>query len=211
MKAEIITKLFDLFITKTDDLRPYLATPFRQNGIICASDANSLIYTNAENGCGIKIEVRGNPDISQIIERNANYSHSFSASALRNNLKVIMIPELDDIEVKCIKCDGEGELHCDECEHNYDCPECDGSGKISLKKETGYEIIDINLPQLFNGVLFKYKFLDRLCRAADIIGIDTVIWVARHPDKANFFIIGDFNVLLMPMIQSDNQYHTIDL
>lgn len=207
---ENIIKAFNLFTDPYDDLRSYLKNPFINDGYYCASDAHHLIAISIDD---IKLPfVRSEkPKIAHLLEVSDNNDFVFTSQWLRDRMKAELMDETKDETKTCEKCDGEGKITCDECGHDYDCPDCNGDGKITIEIPTGNKIPNESTPQLFDGVLMKWVFLNHLCEAAELIGESEIKWTVKESGKTNLFSFGKYTVLIMPMLHNNEGaiYHTI--
>lgn len=202
--------LHDLLMKFTNQDYPDMKQPFEQDGLIIATSTHSLIAFD-KSDVPESYNQQQTPKAAGLIKSATNFINAFNIESLRSQIKNNLIDEMDDSDVvECSHCDGEGEIECSECGHEYECPKCHGAGTIVNPKPTGRQINDPMQEFTINGSHFKWFVLEKLLLTADYLGENAIIYEKFVPNLANYFRVGRATVLLMPCI-SDNNENTINI
>lgn len=189
---------------------PDMKQPFEQDGLIIATSTHSLIAFDKIDVLE-QYEQQDKPRASRLIKSASNFINAFNIESLRRKVTNNMIDEMDESDiVECEHCDGEGEIECEECGHEYECPKCHGEGTIGKLQPTGRRICDPNQVFTINGTHFKWSVLEKLFLTADYLGQTEVSYERFVPNLPNYFRVGPAIVLLMPCI-SDNNANIINI
>lgn len=102
--------------------------------------------------------------------------------------------------VECKECDGDGEVyweytdnHGHTHEHLYDCPVCDGTGKITpeIRRKA---VIKVGNAYIHGMNICKLK------KAMDHLGVTSAVLLFNPERKGNEFAIGDIRIMLGTML-----------
>lgn len=154
MTQNKIIKLLNNFCTR-DVFRPALQTPnayrYPQGDYIMASDGIRLVGIPAsfypDHKYKFYHELKANGEhctdfgaVCRITEYEKKAPYELLISDIDEILENIKkTPEYQDKYKECDECDGEGQIQCSCCGHEYECEECDGEGEVICgKEETGY-------------------------------------------------------------------------
>lgn len=197
-------KLFSLFVS-TDPLKESLKTPSKQNGIYYASDGMTMIMLKESPEWILPFNVTDKPDFASVVPRDRNQPVKIDLIKLAKEIeeKLPLVDEYKNSDVKCTSCDGEGVVECD-LGHEHDCPVCDGEGVEEEPVATGKKVKNTGALLRFLNIGFRYPILKRLIDAGALIGVTTCTRIYGEDNKANIFKVGEFTVLLMPFLISEN-------
>jgi hypothetical protein len=208
MKHMKYDNLLPLFLS-LDGLRPAMlqANHFK-DGYVYATDAHSLIRIKPEF---LEKEYPAH-------EKTPNFSAVIDTIGLHNPVEIqkeqilkalIQVPKEYDTK-ECKDCEGEGYLECD-LGHQHDCEGCSGEGcvtdssKPKIYPKSEYHLIEIN------NSLYSPHLVNRLVEVMDFLKLDSLqhIGGSNKPEDAQFFKVGNTDVLLMPMRKEKLQHKTI--
>jgi hypothetical protein len=182
-----------------DEYRPAMMKVSFQNGFLYATNGYMIGKINADL-CIHKYEyVEKFPDCESIISAHVSVEKkTFNVEHLFNELMKIECcfkPKM----IKCDECNGDGTLICDHCDSEYECKNCNGSGKI---KGTELELSGEYNCTIF-GMKYKLQYLDLIIRTAVYTGVKEI--EISNPDglKGSVFTVGDFTILLMPTLYNN--------
>lgn len=176
MKRE--KEFFECFTEIDYENRPsFCYHPFYRDGYVVATDLSILVRVpyNSLQGIYDKSELpKRLPDFP-----NPNCDFTLPLATLVETIK--SIPEEEVIPVQglaaeCDECEGSGRVEwtyedSDGTEHreDFDCPICNGRGKVKTKKYLReWRCISIN------GSIFSVRTLMKLAKAMDVVGLDSV-------------------------------------
>jgi len=182
-------KLFQMFCG-TDEMRPSMHTPFKQNGMYFATDAHSMIFLPIEKA---ELNLRDEEKIkaTAVIPKETNCNIEINIADIERQL----IPEMIDDFYECSTCDGEGEQECD-LGHTHECSRCGGDG--NLKKNNGIKIPNESTKFIMFETGFTYKQLKRFVDAVKMIGVEKITKTFGTIKAGNLFQVGDFGIIIMP-------------
>ena len=200
-------KLFQLFVGD-DELRPEMMKPYQQAGKYFATDATAMVFIPT-NKVSLRFGEQDKPQSDKVIPREKTMSVVISISEIESKLTPEMIDEeIDKIKKSdCAECDGDGQV-----EYEYsgnkrtytikeDCPECGGAGELEIEytEKTGKKIPNPCKQFFMHDVGYMYYQLERLIKAAKIVGADTITKTFGTRTNASVFDLGnDITVLIMP-------------
>ncbi|MCM1301354.1 MAG: hypothetical protein NC226_06500 [Bacteroides cellulosilyticus] len=208
-------ELLSLFYKEDDDLRPYMAAPYLKNGYVCATEAHILIRIKAETLHGeYKETERCNIDWPA---DNCNFTISLQEiETMLSNIPQVEEEVKVGEDIKCMECDGEGEVeweYQDKSGHyhyeDHECPICEGSGFDSESRyvKTGRMIPDGECSIRIRRIVIKAEFLEVLNKAMKIIGVGEVRCVHQDPAKPCIFRVDDnIEIIIMPRL-GEAKYH----
>lgn len=183
--------LFKLFVD-SDGFRENLKTPLRQRGYYYATDAHSLIRLSASI-TQLDFVERDSPNCEAVFptQRNGDFKIDINLLEKEFNSKV-QIPPTE----KCSKCEGEGILECD-LGHEHECDKCDGTGVKDYREQL--QTVRIH------AIDFKIYQIERLIKACKIIGVNQIVRIYGEMNRANVFVAGDFEILIMATFQNEKE------
>ncbi len=203
--------IFKLFVSRDTKYKQAMLNPFKNNGKIYATEGHCLV-SMLDNGFEYKNEFEDKaPDVEKAIpEPNTKQLISFDRQRLEA-LKTEDEFEYNDVkEIECGLCNGHGEVDHQEYYKNkyydvsFECPVCDGDGseqKPTLCR-TGKKTFPTTYIKL-GGCYFNISFFNKLFQVQDIVGGEIFITHQSESNKANLFEIGDYTILLMPVMPHD--------
>lgn len=185
-----------------DELRPNMHAPFEADGIVYATNAFSVIYTEKEN-CDFDYNENSIPRIKDVLpsQNNTNQLIELKLSEFEKYLTEIETSTKEE-SYECNECNGFGMV---EWEYKYhhkesDCPVCEGVGVISKSIEipTGgkaYQDVAIKI----KGNYFELKRLIPLIKSADLLKKDIhLMYYPSEPYRALVFKIDFLTIVVMP-------------
>lgn len=195
---------FNCFVDKDDEYLPsFCHRPFYRDGYVVATDRVILIRAKYDDLKGVYVQEDKPKRLPDFPEPNCDFQ--LSLSKLVDTIK--SIPEEEYVNVygkdaECDECEGSGRVEwtyedSDGEEHleDFDCPICDGRGKVKTKKYLReWRCISVN------GSIFSVRTLMKLAKAMDVAGFDTVN-VKNLPTgctPALMHLGGNFEVIIMP-------------
>jgi hypothetical protein len=191
-------EITDFLVQICDHDSERFMSPFESAGYWCATDAHIAVLIKKED-----MPLLGYPEketkigVLLNVERPINIPISVKDFAAQ--LIPEMIDEMDYSNVKdCPECNGEGEIECPECGHEYDCPECKGDGTIGNAVSTGRQTPNPEKLFLLGGVAFKYKYLSQIPILAEIMGVKEITCRNISYIYSAVFIIGKAELFIMP-------------
>ncbi len=204
---EAVLRIF----TSKDDLREWMKNPFIVGDKAVATNGYSLVAVPKWSGDYEKSEKTKmvypvEPNCNKIINTE-QIKDAFS--------KVPLVDDYEEIseQLKCKECNGYGEVEWeyDGDKRTYtldaDCPVCDGAG-ISLektKRHNGKKIYDYSKQIIISDSRFALSRIEDLLRVAELLEEDKVALIYQKPSSTCLFKIKDVDVLLMPLMSSDNE------
>lgn len=213
MLAEVYYNILNLYIGK-DELRDWINKPFFIGNLAIATNAHELVFFDKKLS-EIELDVCGNTNPQLILnnipeQRNTEYKLNIEEieTCLKNAPKVDILKTVGK-DVKCTKCDGEGQVEWEyeRWTKEFDCPKCDGEGYESESRQvpTGEKEIDgLNLIDVKES-RFSIKTIDRLIKVKNLLNENEITLVFQEAENmANIFRIGNVEILCMPMMKRDN-------
>lgn len=211
MNKETQDKLFSLYINK-DDVREAMRSPWldEKNGKVMASNGRHLIAISKETTVG---EFPTRRMLASSIE--GTRLGRIPVAALKEALG--KLPQEDEYITTyegrdCEECEGTGmvtvEYHSkdgDEYDIECDCPICEGSGwkEQPRKEKTGRTIPEALACININGLYLDWKYIDTLCQACAIVGVDSLECLTPDiTDLLTFKLTENISVGIMRMFAS---------
>jgi len=204
LTTDQIELLFQMFCS-TDHYRENLQSPFKIDGMYCATDGISIVWVK-EQDANLSFEENPDaPDVHKVLPKDSELYKNSIIIDLKKLSKEILENKLPEFET-CTDCRGSGFLTCD-LDHEHECTNCDETGKQQSLAVYDFGIETGKMrPQLLHRMLnFCYR-----------IGETTILMTKGKPDKSWCFEAGIFNIILMPYMVSDDdddeyKYYKIDL
>lgn len=209
------TELLEMFVgdDRIEMKKPFVAVGDVESYYV-ATDGISMIYFDARE---LYLPFKTN----KMSERTVEYIKAIDDCTQKSEISVavlseFIVPEMIDemIEVKdvqeCELCEGKGstEWTCDQYTQEHECPKCDGDGIITTtrKEQTGNKIPNYQAAFMIDGTIFSYYVLDRLLKAAKLVGTETIVHrYFDEPMKQNYFELGHGIVVLTMPLRSDEE------
>lgn len=173
-------ELLKIFTSKDYYRNTDLSKPFKQNGVYCATDKNSMILI-PENKIKLPFKEQTEVPIKYLMNRIGTMKVPINISGLENKL----------LKETCRDCYGTGKVKFKYkgVHRHYDieatCPKCKGKSSIS-----NIYFMD-NIPYMSKGLI-------RLVKAAKIAGCKTITKVRGDRSTESIFTIGkDIKVFIM--------------
>lgn len=199
-------KIFSLFINE-DVYNQAFARPFELNGKVYATDGHIMIRTDKKN-IDFKLQ---NP-----IVQPPNAEKVIPEKTIERVLKVDAkkfeaLKTADETKhFPCKTCNGDGEVEWefDRWTKHFDCPECDGAGGDDVR--TGKKTFDSDTFIKISDAYFTVRNFYKLIEVSQLA--KRRIFLLNEPleNKACFFKVGVFEVLLMPYLKDGiTNYHKI--
>jgi RecJ-like exonuclease len=204
-------KLLLKYVSK-DDLRKKMLKPFEQGEFAIATDGHRMILIPKEL-CEEKYGTDG-VDAMAVYNRDRVEITPIEFTVKQLDDFISQFPMEDEcLEIECEQCEGNGTIHCDCCDNDNECNECNGDGHYNGGK-TGKRIV----PQacfdnltILNGCKLNTNFLMKLSDEAKEIGAEKIALTHSDKTKMNVFKIENINVVIMPLLredEDDTQYKT---
>ena len=209
-----LKQIFRMYCS-TDEILHAMLNPFEIEGIVCATDACQMIFTEKENidfevvnPAGIKLPSANNI-IPPIVCRELLDLSKIDFEALKTEPEYRVIKE----EKTCAGCDGGGEVEWEySCGLNtyykdFECPVCEGSGisEPEYKELTGNKCFGEKYITI-NAVTFHISFIHNLKLVSDFV--NEKVYLLSSPTeqrKGYLFEIGKLKVLVMPIIGAEQE------
>lgn len=213
MTKEEQDKLFSLYINK-DEIRKNLLSPWldERDGRVIASNGRHLLAISKETTVG---EFPTRRMLASSIE--GTRLGRISVTALKEALG--KLPQEDEYITTyegrdCEECEGTGMVTAeyrsrdgDEYEIECDCPICDGSGwkEQPRKEKTGRTIPVARATININGFYMDWKYIDTLCQACAIVGVDSIeCFTSGIKDLLTFKLTENISVGIMRISAPQN-------
>lgn len=191
-----------------DKFRPNMHAPFEVEGMIYATNAYSIIYTEKDN-CDFDYNENYIPHIKQVIpfQTNSNQLIDLKLSEFDNYLTEIETSTNEE-SFECSECDGSGEVEWEYRHYSkeFECPICEGFGTIdkSIEVPTGgktYQEVVIEI----KGHAFLLNRIIPLIKTADLLKKDIhLVYCPNEPYRALVFKIDFLTIVVMPISNSSN-------
>lgn len=116
------------------DLRPYCRDPFTLNGLTVATNGHVLLFAPFDQDIVTAEQLASKSPISLQTIYDTIQAATFKPMPLLLDIKTITCEDCEgtgkSARVKCIECDGDGEIVYDNGHHRYDwdCEMCEGAG-----------------------------------------------------------------------------------
>ncbi len=193
----------------TDELRPVMLNPFEIEGVIYATDAHQMIFTekanvvfNVVNPDEVKLPAANNI-IPPVACRELLDLSKIDFETLKTEPEYRVIKE----EKTCSECSGLGDVEWEySCGLNtyykdFECPVCKGSGisEPEYKELTGNKCFGEKYITI-NDVPFNVSFIHNLKLVSDFV--NEKVYLLSSPTemrKGYLFEIGKLKVLVMPV------------
>lgn len=205
MKIKNEKEIFDLFVDAKTTFRDVLKTPFihEKDGRVWASNGTMLIMVNPECVSG-KYDT-GDYKLS-VSTRDYNCDKVLLVSDLQDALK--RCPHEPETQaIQCPECDGTGEISV-KYKAEYDgyvyeiecmCPICDSTGTIG-EEETGNMIPEKGSLIKFRKGYFNWRHIDTLIKACEILKVDKIKLVRTGTISMSIIELSkDIHICFMPV------------
>lgn len=207
-------ELFKMFCG-CDEIRPAMLLPFEFNGKIYATDTHKLIRCD-KSFCEFELTNTHKPLNTESAIPTINCNR-----IIKTKLEDFDIFKTEDEfkengkDIKCIECDGDGEVEW-EYEHHTktdDCPVCDGSGFSSRTKlvPNGKKTFPKYAYVTIDGVFFNINILKSIFEAQKMIGDEIISLNIVTKNKPALFKIGNYDFLAMPVSNNENDVSLLDI
>ena len=190
----------------------WLREPFMANGKACATEMHALVLLEHQTDL---------PDLSDKVKSVYPVAHNVSIEYYVQDIRAILsvmdkAEETRTDQTDCDECNGEGEVswsYMGSRSSHYmdaDCPVCNGDGYTHrVKVKTGRMVYDPTEVIEVNEVLFSGQMMERLVWLADKVGATSVRLVRSVPNMAALFIVGECELLIMPVMKAEQLIHTL--
>ena len=202
-------------IIKSNEYSSWMEKPFTIGNNVYSTDCYCMIKVNKElvsvfDYC--QKEESSNIIINLFDFKQKNLL-TIDVELLKHDLaKIPLVDECgnSDTEGKCKECDGDGTVEWEYQSHmkEMDCPECDGDGVIteSNKLKTGRKIKAEGYFIDFNNTRFTTCIIEELINVAGLLEVSKIELINQtSPNKPITFQIGVVQMLLMPVLFTENQ------
>lgn len=183
-------QLLELFC-EPDSRREYCQYPCNHCGYAIGTNGKVMCFRQDESNI-LELPPCPNKGIAfnqYLLELSAISTHSLSV--LRNLEHEQVYPEIE-----CNVCEGNGEF--EKGGDTYSCQKCGCAGIIITTDEP--KINNPNQRFELNGAIFNYQYLEKIIQAADILKAQTFDILKIEKNKACFFNVGYYTILIMPVI-----------
>ena len=223
-KIENERELLNLFVGKDDPLHPWVERPFidESGELVFATNRYILIAINKEC-CTANDYISENVDIKKRIMQT-NCSHDVDVSHLDSLIR--SIPQESEtiskyINKTCPECDGSGEVtveyyakHDDEYYNvTAECPICRGDGSIFVFEEqpTGKMIPKKDSAIDINWILFPANYIQILINACNMLSVKTIKIVNLSKNDWCIFELDSGIRVVLQQIPNDEDIHVVKL
>lgn len=193
------------FFTGNDELRPIFNNIHKgDNGYLYAS--NGDIGIRVPHQCVMKKykEIEKYPNLEKLIQdgidREGNTTAIIHTNDLIHILSGIAWRRITTAD-KCKECNGIGECTCDQCDSNYTCKKCDGTGIVnnrikeySLLKTEDIYIIGIGSPA------FSADLLQIIAISAQMLQEEHITYRYKTETMSGIFSFAGIDIILMPRL-----------
>lgn len=209
-----LKQIFTMYCS-TDELRPAMNNPFEIEGVVYATDAYQMIYTEKSNldfevvnPDGIKLPA-ANIIIPKVVCRELLDVSKIDFEALKTEPEYRVIKE----EKTCSECSGLGDVEWEySCGLNtyykdFECPVCKGSGisEPEYKELTGNKCFGKKYITI-NAVPFNVSFINNLKLVSEYMSEKVyLVSQATEHHKGYLFEIGKLKVLVMPVNSAEQE------
>ena len=207
VQNEIYLSLLNKFVGQETD-RVWMNTPFNACEKTISTNGHLLIATPYQNGFECRDE-----KVQSVYPFEYNMNFKIPLSEIKEKVKNFpMVDCFDESEVKCDACDGEGEVSY-EFRHRgrfysaeQECPVCDGQEVIDSGSNVpnGKKEYDTDMVFKIGECTFSISEIEELVFIAETLQAEYLTIVkqtGRH--KPTWFVIKSVEVLLMPMLTTD--------
>ena len=194
------------FCIEDDVMRKELRRPFgRSDGYVYATDGHALMRVPVM--MVKQVYKDGGRDTYHIWEKFRVSVSRYVVETETLRLARENLPMVNEyMEVKCPKCDGEGEIVCDYCDHTHECDYCDGDGWMETR-QTGKKVFDEYARVQIGGIRFSCRNIGRLLAALEVNSCEEVeVVIPRHDENDYPPILFRFlgvDVILTPVMDSE--------
>lgn len=190
------------FFIASDNLRPAMNfVHLHENGFVYATNAHILIKVPVSN-CVLKYHSVDRFPNAEAMFHKFHFENTaiIKTDQLIETLSAYKWSRQKQVD-KCTKCDGEGAILCDHCNHDHECETCKGDGEIVkgfadcqlLITDDNYAVVKIM------NKLFKADFIHILAICAKMIGVDEIQFSYNDENyDPHVFTVGDAQILIMP-------------
>ncbi|WP_333661549.1 hypothetical protein [Chishuiella changwenlii] len=189
-----------------DQLRPNMHAPFEVEGVVYATNAYSVIYTEKKN-CDFDYNQNSIPQIKNVLpsQTNTNQLIDLKLSEFEEYLTEIETSFKEE-SIECNECNGYGEVEWDYKHYSkeFECPACDGFGTVDKSKEvpTGGKIHQEVVIEI-KGHAFLLNRIIPLIKTADLLKKDIyLVYSPSEPYQSLVFKIDFLTIVVMPFSNS---------
>ncbi len=198
-------EVLELFIDKSEkplQSREWMGKPFKQNGLIIATNAICLIAITDKGDNNY--EILEKPNCSSVLELNHPCSHIININDLETKVNNAT-PDIEELLIThttCKKCHGEGGEECS-LDHWHECEDCE-DGEVEHVRRTGKKTKDADTHYKLDGSIFSHKYISILIESCKLLGFSEIEKVGGGPINANVFKKDDVTIVLMPVREHEN-------
>lgn len=198
------------FFTAADTLRPAMCQIHGDaNGFVYATNAHIVIKVPAAS-CLMQYDaVEKYPNAEKVIS-----GYDFKDKATIKTSEVVNILTAYKWVrtcnmTTCEKCNGNGVIECEYCNHEHECEKCKGDGEFY----SGIEPLSLLVtPDYYHvvkiaGKTFKADYIHVLAVCASVVGVDSITLKYNDNDSdPHIFIVGDAEIMIMPRTQGADDF-----
>lgn len=200
--------------TGNDELRDWMMEPFYIENTVFATDAHSLIWIDKNLVSELKPYARPNPNnILSVIPESRNKNQILDIESIK--LALENFPKVDgfdliDNTIKCVSCNGEGEVEWEYEGYikDFECPVCYGEGETGSVKSVpnGKKVPPDNLCIKLKGSIISMEQIKKVLKTKDVLEAENVVLVFNNlPYQPSIFKIDEAEVMVMPMREREDQ------
>lgn len=209
--SNIYNKILEAFV----DLRPgagreWKGKPFVIGEKAIATDSCTMVIVPASKAGGIELLTEFDPDsVLKAIPGAEFRGRNIPVPMALVKDKTQHLAKKPEIILKdCEACDADGwvvyEFIHKDIRHTKDgeCPICAGEGDL-FAGYTGRDIYDSSLFFKVVDCVYSAKLFDKALYAANLLGVDKIIFTRQEPTSCTVIEFRDVEILLMPVVKKD--------
>jgi len=206
-----LAKVFSLFLSK-NELRENIQNPFEIKGYTYATDAISLVRCQSQH-IDFRYTNKLKPPKADLVIPEINTNQLLELNAI--DFDAFKTEDDYDITIEeneCDACDGLAEVDF-EFSHNgkdyditHECPVCQGEGKIYTEeaKPNGKKTFPVGSAIKIGSCFYRPRQIEKLKTVRNLIEQPIFIVYNDFPNKACRFRCGFLDIVIMPLLESNN-------
>nr|OQX98383.1 MAG: hypothetical protein B6I27_02645 [Erwiniaceae bacterium 4572_131] len=222
IKTEKSNELYKLLSIVYDDLlniytgynifREWMKTPFIIDDFAYATDAHMLMKVPKKLTNVTKEANKNTRESIKYLFDNIQLPLNIKINVAELEKQINTIPlvnEYSDIDIKgnCNECDGDSTVRWEYKDYReyFDCPKCNGQGRIEEKhrRKTGKKIKNKNHLFKIDGMLFLEKYINNLVKVAKKLDEKEIVIISKM-QSSMMVKIKDAEILLISKIPTEN-------
>lgn len=182
------------FFCSAENYRPYLKEINLDDGYLYATDTHIIARIKKEHCVKEYSKIEKYPNGFKIYEQHKKANKISVKTGILIDKLIELYLQCEYKKVRCSECDGDGTNECHHCGSEYECDNCNGTGK----EETNKIILTSDNEIKFLNGYYTVSLFNLIIQTALFLREENII--VHEPldiNQGTLFMVGDFEIILM--------------